>query len=79
MFCLMDVSGSMTERMKDLAKRFFMLLHIFLARRYKQVDLVFHPAHIDGTGSRRRDVLLQPRDRRHRRLDGLGRNEADHP
>jgi len=41
MFCLMDVSGSMTERMKDLAKRFFMLLHIFLARRYKQVDLVF--------------------------------------
>ncbi|GGF39258.1 UPF0229 protein [Aliidongia dinghuensis] len=41
MFCLMDVSGSMTERMKDLAKRFFMLLHIFLVRRYKSVDLVF--------------------------------------
>lgn len=41
MFCLMDVSGSMTERMKDLAKRFFMLLHIFLVRRYKQVDIVF--------------------------------------
>ena len=30
MFCLMDVSGSMTEHMKDLAKRFFMLLHLFL-------------------------------------------------
>ncbi len=41
MFCLMDVSGSMTERMKDLAKRFFLLLHVFLERRYKQVDLVF--------------------------------------
>jgi len=41
MFCLMDVSGSMTERMKDLAKRFFMLLHIFLVRRYKTVDIVF--------------------------------------
>ena len=41
MFCLMDVSGSMTERMKDLAKRFFMLLHIFLARRYRTVDVVF--------------------------------------
>ena len=41
MFCLMDVSGSMTERMKDLAKRFFMLLHIFLVRRYKSVDIVF--------------------------------------
>jgi uncharacterized sporulation protein YeaH/YhbH (DUF444 family) len=41
MFCLMDVSGSMTEGMKDLAKRFFMLLHIFLERRYKTVDVVF--------------------------------------
>lgn len=41
MFCIMDVSGSMTERMKDLAKQFFLLLHVFLERRYKQVDLVF--------------------------------------
>src|SRR5947209_19325040 len=41
MFCLMDVSGSMTEAMKDLAKRFFMLLHVFLIRRYRQVDIVF--------------------------------------
>jgi len=41
MFCLMDVSGSMTESMKDLAKRFFMLLHVFLQRRYTRVDVVF--------------------------------------
>ena len=41
MFCLMDVSGSMTEAMKDLAKRFFMLLHVFLTRRYRHVDVVF--------------------------------------
>jgi len=41
MFCLMDVSGSMSESMKDLAKRFFLLLHVFLERRYKRVDLVF--------------------------------------
>ncbi len=41
MFCLMDVSGSMTEHMKDLAKRFFMLLHVFLTRRYERVELVF--------------------------------------
>jgi uncharacterized sporulation protein YeaH/YhbH (DUF444 family) len=41
MFCLMDASGSMTEHMKDLAKRFFMLLHVFLTRRYKRVELVF--------------------------------------
>ena len=41
MFCLMDVSGSMTEAMKDLAKRFFMLLHVFLVRRYRHVEVVF--------------------------------------
>ncbi len=41
MFCLMDVSGSMTEHMKDLAKRFFMLLYLFLNRRYRHVDIVF--------------------------------------
>jgi uncharacterized sporulation protein YeaH/YhbH (DUF444 family) len=41
MFCLMDVSGSMGEREKDLAKRFYMLLHLFLKRRYKRVDVVF--------------------------------------
>jgi uncharacterized sporulation protein YeaH/YhbH (DUF444 family) len=41
MFCLMDVSGSMTEGMKDLAKRFYLLLHLFLRRRYRHVDVVF--------------------------------------
>src|SRR6201986_5053490 len=41
MFCLMDVSGSMTEHMKDLAKRFYMLLYVFLKRRYRHVQIVF--------------------------------------
>lgn len=41
MFCLMDVSASMGQREKDLAKRFFVLLHLFLRRRYDKVDLVF--------------------------------------
>lgn len=41
MFCLMDVSGSMSEHMKDLAKRFYMLLYVFLTRRYRQVEIVF--------------------------------------
>lgn len=41
MFCIMDVSGSMTEHMKDMAKRFFMLLYVFLQKRYKQVEVVF--------------------------------------
>lgn len=41
MFCLMDVSGSMTEEKKDLAKRFYALLYLFLSRKYEKVDLVF--------------------------------------
>jgi uncharacterized sporulation protein YeaH/YhbH (DUF444 family) len=41
MFCLMDVSASMNEDKKDLAKRFFTLLYLFLARKYEQVELVF--------------------------------------
>ena len=41
MFCLMDVSASMTEQLKDLAKQFFMLLHVFLTRHYREVDVVF--------------------------------------
>lgn len=41
MFCLMDVSGSMSEAMKDLAKRFFMLLYLFIQRRYRHVEIVF--------------------------------------
>jgi uncharacterized protein len=41
MFCLMDTSASMTQSLKDLAKRFFMLLHIFLSRHYRDVQVVF--------------------------------------
>lgn len=41
MFCVMDVSGSMGKREKDLAKRFFLLLHMFLNRKYQKVDIVF--------------------------------------
>jgi uncharacterized sporulation protein YeaH/YhbH (DUF444 family) len=41
MFCLMDVSGSMTQEIKNLAKRFFILLHMFLKRNYQKIDVVF--------------------------------------
>ncbi|MFG6447743.1 YeaH/YhbH family protein [Roseateles sp. BYS180W] len=41
MFCLMDVSGSMDESRKDLAKRFFILLYLFLTRHYEKIDVVF--------------------------------------
>ncbi|WP_162911000.1 YeaH/YhbH family protein [Azohydromonas sediminis] len=41
MFCLMDVSGSMDEARKDLAKRFFILLYLFLTKHYEKIDIVF--------------------------------------
>lgn len=41
MFCVMDVSGSMDEQRKDLSKRFFVLLYLFLTRHYEKIELVF--------------------------------------
>lgn len=41
MFCVMDVSGSMTQAIKDIAKRFFILLFLFLKRNYKHIEVVF--------------------------------------
>lgn len=41
MFCLLDVSGSMDEGRKNVAKRFFMLLYLFLTRNYEHIDVVF--------------------------------------
>jgi len=41
MFCLMDVSGSMDQAKKDMAKRFFILLYLFLTKTYEKIELVF--------------------------------------
>ncbi len=41
MMCIMDVSGSMDQVRKNLAKRFFILLYLFLKRNYDQIDVVF--------------------------------------
>lgn len=41
MFCVMDVSGSMDQERKDLAKRFFILLYLFLTRHYEKIEIVF--------------------------------------
>ena len=41
MFCVMDVSGSMDEEKKATAKRFFMLLYLFLNRTYEHIEVVF--------------------------------------
>jgi uncharacterized sporulation protein YeaH/YhbH (DUF444 family) len=41
MFCIMDVSGSMDEQKKDMAKKFFILLYLFLKKNYQKIDLIF--------------------------------------
>lgn len=41
MFCIMDVSGSMDEPKKEIAKRFFILLYLFLTKNYAKIELVF--------------------------------------
>jgi uncharacterized sporulation protein YeaH/YhbH (DUF444 family) len=40
MFCVMDVSGSMTQDIKDTAKRFFFLLYLFLKKNYEKIEVV---------------------------------------
>lgn len=48
MFCVMDVSGSMDQNKKDLAKRFFILLYLFLTRNYEKIELVFISHHTNA-------------------------------
>ncbi len=48
MFCVMDVSGSMTREIKDTAKRFFLLLYLFLERNYEQIEVVFIRHHSEA-------------------------------
>jgi len=48
-FCLMDVSGSMTQDIKDMAKRFFILLYMFLKRNYQKIDVVFIRHHTNAS------------------------------
>jgi uncharacterized sporulation protein YeaH/YhbH (DUF444 family) len=49
MFCLLDVSGSMDEGRKNIAKRFFMLLYLFLTRNYERIEVVFIRHHTAAT------------------------------
>lgn len=48
MFCIMDVSGSMTRDIKDMAKRFFFLLYLFLQKNYESVEIVFIRHHAEA-------------------------------
>ncbi|MCJ0763686.1 YeaH/YhbH family protein [Variovorax terrae] len=49
MFCLMDVSGSMDEARKDIAKRFFILLYLFLMRHYQRTEVIFIRHHTQAS------------------------------
>ena len=61
MFCLMDVSGSMDEGRKDLAKRFFILLYLFLTRHYDKIDIVFIRHHTQAPRSTSRTSSTPPK------------------
>jgi len=41
MFCIMDVSGSMDEAKKLIAKKFFIFLFLFLKKNYEKIQLIF--------------------------------------
>lgn len=41
MIMMMDNSGSMGEREKTIARKFFLLLYLFLRKSYEQVDMIF--------------------------------------
>ena len=41
MLCLMDVSGAIDQATKDMAKRFYILLYLFLTRTYKNLEVVY--------------------------------------
>ena len=49
MFCVMDVSGSMTRDHKAMAKKFFLLLDLFLQKFYQHVEIVYVRYHTKAT------------------------------
>ena len=49
MVMIMDVSGSMDMQKKDLAKRFFILLYLFLKRNYESIEMVFIRYHTEAS------------------------------
>ncbi len=48
MFCIMDISGSMGAEEKDMAKRFFMLLYLFLTKTYEKIQVIFISHHTEA-------------------------------
>ncbi len=79
MFCLMDTSASMTESLKDLAKRFYMLLHLFSDASLPRGGHCVHSAHLHRDRGRRTDLLSRSRNRWNGRFIGARGNAADRP
>ncbi len=48
MFCVMDVSASMDEERKEIAKKFFILLYLFLTKAYEKIEVVFIRHHSEA-------------------------------
>lgn len=60
MFCVMDVSGSMDQATKDMAKRFYLLLYLFLTRSYKNVEVVFIRHHTQAKEVDEQEFFYSP-------------------
>ena len=58
MFCLMDVSGSMDQATKEMAKRFYILLYLFPEPDLQECRGGLHPPPHPGQGGGRARVLL---------------------
>jgi uncharacterized sporulation protein YeaH/YhbH (DUF444 family) len=74
MFCLMDVSGSMDQATKDMAKRFYILLYLFLSRTYKNVEVVYIRHHTQAKEVDEHEFFYSQETGGHHRLE---RAEAD--
>lgn len=57
MFCILDVSGSMDEELKFWAKKYFLLLYVFLKRVYTSIEVVFIRHHDTAQEVEERDFF----------------------
>ena len=77
MFCLMDVSGSMDQPTKDMAKRFYIPFYLFLTRTYKNVEVVFIRHHTQAKEVKRTRLLLFTGNQRHHCFQCSGIDERN--
>lgn len=59
MVCVMDVSGSMTENEKMIAKKFYMLLSILLHAKYEHTEIVFIRFHTQAEECNEHDFFYK--------------------